>query len=67
MVIIHFIAESDDQPCCQRPEREEWLWSADPSAVTCPGCVAEQGRLALTPPPQAGERPRDGGLHGHAA
>jgi hypothetical protein len=55
MLIIHFVDEFDDQPRCRRPERPEWIWSADPSAVTCPDCASERGQAAAEPAPA----PRD--------
>jgi hypothetical protein len=51
MLIIHFVDEADDQPCCRRPERAKWIWSADPSAVTCPDCASERRRIAAELPP----------------
>jgi hypothetical protein len=41
MVLIHYVEELEDTPRCGRPERREWIWSADPTRVTCLACMGD--------------------------
>ncbi len=38
MVLVHFADPQGGQPLCGDPERQNWLWAADPHEVTCPRC-----------------------------